>query len=681
MSIISDPVGRVLGNRYRLVAALGSGAFAHVFLAEDLVLQRRVAVKVLQPALARDETFLRRFRAEARSVAALNHPHVLQVFDWGEGTGGPYLVLEYLEGGSLFDILNSGQRLAPYQAARVGGQAAEGLAYAHGRGLVHRDVKPANLLFDEEGRVRVADFGVARALSGTALTESGGTMLGTARYASPEQAQGRPLDGRSDVYSLALVLYEAVTGSVPFAKGSLLETLQARIGAELPKNVALGPLAEVLTRAAHPNVDERPDAATFAQQLRAVADQLPHGGPLPLVRRAPLEGLALGASAFGELPAEGPADLTLAGTRAHAAGPGAGGRTGALAYPGEPTPSNPAVLAERRVPLSPSAPPRRRRWPWVLAVVVIVACLLAAGAVYAVRDHLFTPSHPLPSVVGDTLSAARRALSADHFVVRVASAVQSTSVKAGDVVSESPKSGTVLKQGATITVTPSAGPPSVAVPQTLARLDCAVATQLLTEAHLKADCPALSTYSKTVPEGDVISWSYAGTLDPKTAPYGATIKVTVSEGKPPVTLANYAGQSWTTVDATLASEGLQPKEVETYSTTVPAGDVISTTPGAGQTVPADATVTVTVSQGPSEVKMPTVVGDTVAKATAAIEKVGLKVGAVYGPKTATGEVFTSVPLAGQKVKVGTEVALYTERAGAQTGATPTGTGGGGFTRF
>ena len=186
MPLISDSIGRVLGKRYRLLSALGTGASAHVYLAEDVSLQRHVAVKVLQPGLATDEAFLKRFRAEARSVASLNHPHVLRVFDWGDDADGPYLVLEYLGGGSLRDLLDRDIRLSHSQAAQLGTEVAQGLAYAHARGLVHRDIKPANLLFDEEGRVRVADFGVARALAEAAWTEPAGAMVGTARYISPE---------------------------------------------------------------------------------------------------------------------------------------------------------------------------------------------------------------------------------------------------------------------------------------------------------------------------------------------------------------------------------------------------------------------------------------------------------------------------------------------------------------
>src|ERR1700689_138182 len=197
MPLITESVGRVLGKRYRLLSAVGAGASAQVFLAEDVSLRRHVAVKVLQPGLADDEAFLKRFRAEARLVASLKHPHLLRVFDWGEETGEPYLVLEYLGGGSLLDLYERGTRLSPSQASLLGAHVARGLAYAHSRGLVHRDIKPANLLFDEEGRVRVADFGVARALAEAAYTEPAGAMVGTARHMAPEPAEGRPGEGRA----------------------------------------------------------------------------------------------------------------------------------------------------------------------------------------------------------------------------------------------------------------------------------------------------------------------------------------------------------------------------------------------------------------------------------------------------------------------------------------------------
>ena len=208
---------------------------------------------------------------------------MLRVFDWGEEADGPYLVLEYLGGGSLRDLLDRDVRLSHAQAAQLGAEVAQGLAYAHVRGLVHRDIKPANLLFDEESRVRIADFGVARALAEAAWTEPAGAMVGTARYISPEAAEGKPVDGRADVYSLALVLYEAVTGSVPFVTDTTMGTLAARIGQTLPHDPLLGPLDDVLARAAAPDVTPgstrracRPGSAPWPRPC-------PTAQPLPLV--------------------------------------------------------------------------------------------------------------------------------------------------------------------------------------------------------------------------------------------------------------------------------------------------------------------------------------------------------------------------------------------------------------
>ena len=244
MSRMTDQIGRVLSGRYRLIAPVGTGASAQVFLADDVRLRRRVAVKVLHAALADDDAFLRRFRAEAQAAAALNHPNIVAVYDWGDDDGAPYIVTEYLGGGSLRAVLDQGVRLSQSQVLLVGLEATRALDYAHRRGFVHRDVKPANLLFGDDARLRVADFGLARALAEAAWTEPQGAVLGTARYASPEQAQGQPVDGKADVYSLGLVLIEAVTGAVPFSADTTIATLMARVGKPVEVPDALGPAAE-----------------------------------------------------------------------------------------------------------------------------------------------------------------------------------------------------------------------------------------------------------------------------------------------------------------------------------------------------------------------------------------------------------------------------------------------------
>ena len=274
-------IGRVLGGRYRLVAPIGMGASAQVYLADDVKLRRRVALKMLHDALAGDSEFLRRFRAEARAAAALSHPNVMAVYDWGDGDVA-FIVTEYLPGGSLRALLDGGAPLSPAQALGVGLEAARALDYAHRRGFVHRDIKPANLLFGEEQRLRIADFGLARALAEAAWTEPQGAVLGTARYASPEQAKGETLTGKADVYSLALVLVEAVTGEVPFVADTTLGTLMARVGRPLEVPDALGPLQAVLTRAGVADPQERIDARTLATGLLRAAKQLGRPAPLPL---------------------------------------------------------------------------------------------------------------------------------------------------------------------------------------------------------------------------------------------------------------------------------------------------------------------------------------------------------------------------------------------------------------
>ena len=283
----SAEIGRELGGRYRLVAPIGIGTSSRVFLAVDTQLRRRVAVKLLHAALAADDSFLRRFRAEARAAGALSHPNIVAVYDWGEDETDdgvvPYLVTEYLGGGSLRRILDRGRPLSPSQALIVGLDTARALGHAHRRGLIHRDVKPGNLLFDTEGRLRLADFGLARALAEAAWTEPTGTMLGTARYASPEQAMGRRLDGRSDVYSLALVMVECVTGQVPFAADTTTGTLALRTQSDLDVPAELAGLRGPLTRAGRLDPDERPDADELEISLMAAAESMPRPEPLPLV--------------------------------------------------------------------------------------------------------------------------------------------------------------------------------------------------------------------------------------------------------------------------------------------------------------------------------------------------------------------------------------------------------------
>ena len=690
MPSITDSIGRVLGDRYRLVTAVGTGASAHVYLAEDVNLHRQVAIKVLHPALAHDASFLKRFRAEARAVAALNHPNVLQVYDWGEDADGPFLVLEYLAGGSLRRVLDRGARLTPEQAVNVGRQAAAGLAYAHRRGLAHRDVKPENLLFDTDERLRIADFGLARALAEAAWTEPEGTVLGTARYASPEQALAHPIDGRADVYALSLVLFEAVTGGVPFVGDTSLATLSARVGALLPEHPDLGPLYDVLLWGAAPEVEERIDAEELGRRLAALSVSLP--APEPLV-------LPGAPSAGGGTvdPAEAPTELGASLTEIGApvvpppgVGPGTSrGRRRRGAVPVVPVGGPAAVPGASPVPgavgdggsdaaadgdgggtVEPGGSEaagtqrdgrdRPRRWPWVAAVIVLVLALAGAGTAVAVESHVFTPTHPIPSLVGKTVPAATAATRADHFPVRVTGHTFSITTPAGVILTQqpgpTPRHGAGARQGTVISVTVSAGLPPVTIPNLTTFSSCKDAIAALAAIHLVAVCPSsVAQYSPTVPSGAIL-----GSSPTQSALYGSTVTIITSKGHAPVTVPAVAGVGTTYAGAVTALQGagFQVKRIDEYSSTVAAGAVIGTTPdpSAGPQ-PYGSTVTVAVSLGPKPVPVPDVTDDSIGQAESALQAAGLVVGGAYGPPKAKVVIGTD-PAAGTVVLPGTTVYLY-----------------------
>src|SRR5580700_10301447 len=665
MPLISDSIGRVLGKRYRLLSALGTGASAHVYLAEDVSLQRHVAVKVLQPGLATDEAFLKRFRAEARSVASLNHPHVLRVFDWGDDADGPYLVLEYLGGGSLRDLLDRDIRLSHSQAAQLGTEVAQGLAYAHARGLVHRDIKPANLLFDEEGRVRVADFGVARALAEAAWTEPAGAMVGTARYISPEAAAGKPVDGRADVYSLALVLYEAVTGTVPFVTDTTMGTLAARIGQPLPHDPALGPLDDVLARAAAPDVSARLDAAGLSARLGALAAALPTPAPLPLVfphleKSAPIAGFQ--APGVGELTdtkiaAVGAATAVAAGGTMVAAGAPVGTKAG----PGEVFDAE-AFGRSKGGGGAPMPPPAKRRawWrgrqTWVIAGVALALVLLAAGLAVAFGTNVLTPSHPTPTLANLTVAQARTSLDKVHMNLAEGTLIKSITVGSGDIVSQNPKAGVSVKEGTTVTVVVSDGPPNVTVPS-LAGMTCPQASNALTAAHFKSVC-APGAYNNNVQAGVLSIWTIGSTQNPTKAPYGSTITLVPSLGHEPATVPQIP-QTYTfaQAQAALQAVGLTATQNNQNSTSVPSGDVISTAPASGAQAPYGSAVTVNVSTGPPTTTVPDVKGDSIQEATSAMQNAGLSVSGVSGDPSR--KVVGTQPSIGSTVPTGSAVQLFT----------------------
>ena len=700
ISRVSDRVGQVLGGRYRLLGPIGTGASATVYMADDVVLRRRVAVKVLHAALADDAAFLKRFQAEAQAAAALNHPHVMAVHDWGQGDV-PYLVTELLGGGSLRAMLDTGARLDPAQTHLVGLEAARGLDYAHRRGFVHRDIKPANLLFDEDGRLRIADFGLARALAEAAWTEPMGAILGTARYASPEQAQGRPLDGRSDVYSLALVLVESVTGEVPFTADTTIGTLMARVDRPLPVPEALGPLVPALEAAGRPDPDDRPDAATFATMLMAAGD-------LGKVAALPLAGTALIDP--DEFEPREPTTLFVAERQLRAdldpeimAAPPGTTTNGLIIVgggDGDDVPSQPETVKIDRAALADDAdepltrtqrrqrrkedkqnakllaagasaealgadpipdeilgggePPSTKRRGWRIALWVALAVVLLGAGGTGIWYLTRTPTFLVADFVGGPVATAEAAATADNFEIDRTDVFDET-VEAGVVIAQDPGAGITLDEGSTVRLTVSAGPPPVAVPTDLGGKPLSQVTEELAAVGLSVG-EVKAVFDENWPKDAVLS------LAPETPPElpkGSAVGLVVSDGPTPRQIP--AGLVGTDVEAAtiaLRAVGLTAGRQDAFSDTVPPGIIIATDPGEGATVPRDSTVTLVVSVGPETVVIPSsIIGKSVTEATTTLQSLGLSVSGIQGSplNTVTG----TSPAVGQSVLKNTSVALIT----------------------
>jgi len=662
MSHMTEHVGRVVGGRYRLLAPLGSGASAEVYLADDVRLRRRVAVKILHPALAADDGFLRRFRAEARAAASLSHPNILAVFDWNGDEQPPYIVTEYLSGGSLRSLLDGDQRLTPSQALLVGLSAAQALDRAHRQGFVHRDIKPANLLFGGDARLRIADFGLARAIAEAGWTEPTGTVLGTARYSSPEQARGEPLDGRSDVYSLALVLVEAVTGVVPFTLDTTIGTLMARLEGSVEVPDELEGLAPVVARAGQLAPEDRPDAGTLAQELIAAATDLPRPAPLPLVAGSGTAGSPSGGSggedgrdrtilhgAIGEADPTAPQPRPVVAPAPIIPGlPGSDGvvPSGSLPTHGPGHPSGPLPPPPR---LAPTARSDRMRQLLIGAVAVIVAVAVGV-AVTLVVTQAQRPSHEVPQA----LIGIPKAEVTDHvgdFGWRISYEEQESDEAPGTVLSTDPAPGASLREGGRLTVAVSAGPPTVAVPESasLQGLTQDQVTEVLGASGIGLVPEFVPTPHPTVPVDMVIGLA-ADT--PDELPTGATVKVEISTGPPGPTIVDVTGWEAEAAGAELSEAGLTVSYRAEVNDGITPGTVIRTEPAAGTTLPAGSPVVVVVAQG-SMVEVPPIVGQRLGDARSMLEQSGLVLGNVSGSDDS--RVVGSWPWPGTQVPAGSSV--------------------------
>ena len=603
---LQDPlVGQVLDGRYRVDARIAVGGMATVYRAVDTRLDRVLALKVMHPALAADVSFVDRFIREAKSVARLAHPNVVQVFDQGADGSYVYLAMEYVAGCTLRDVLRERGALQPRAALDILEPVLAALGAAHRAGFVHRDMKPENVLIGDDGRVKVADFGLVRSVD--TVTNTTGTVLGTISYLAPEQIEHGTADPRVDVYACGVVLYEMLTGDRPHYGDSAATVLYKHIHEDVPPPSAAVPglayqLDELVAAATARTPDLRPyDAVALLAHARETRASL-RPDQLDAI---PPQALTSDRDIAEDRTSVIPRSLTVPRPLPVNEDEGQQGlhRTSVLASP-------PPLPPQRR------AGGARRRGP--LAIVVAILLVLGVGAgVWYINSGQFTK---VPAVLAKTQSKASEQLSEAGLDLGTVKHAYSDTVKRGTVISTDPVPGTRIRDNASVSLTVSDGPEIVPVPDLKGyRLDKA-------KALLKTDGlePGMVTreFDDDVPKGFVISTDPAeGTKRHA----GSAIALTVSKGSA-VDVPDVTGEDLDDAKADLEDAGLKVKvAAEQVNSEYDKGQVAAQTPEADSQVGEGDTVTLTVSKGPEQVEVPDVTGDSVDDAKQALQDAGFEV--------------------------------------------------------
>jgi beta-lactam-binding protein with PASTA domain len=657
MTLSRPPAGHLLDSRYRVDSWLARGGMATVYLGTDTRLDRTVALKIAHPEVASDPEFAQRFIAEARSVARLSSPNVVAVYDQGSDGGLLYLAMEYVPGRTLRELLRASGRLSPGRALDIIEGVLSGLAAAHEAGIVHRDVKPENVLINSAGAVKVADFGLARAMGGGDLTRTG-MIIGTAAYLAPEQVARSASDARTDVYAVGVMLFEMLTGRQPHTGGSPLEVAHKHVNEPVPAPSSLEPglpaaLDELVALATSRDPARRPDdAGRFLSSVIEVRRGLP--APAPGKDRQPGT-----PDAHPDYPELGPV-------------PGYPGRhrevgrpvQGPLPWPGA-APQRPALLPAGGVPgkessglaaigLAPAAQagqadqmnhtlvvpalggdgfppdgypphgrrdrrdrePRLQRWLFSRRLAYIALALAVVVVIAAIAWWMSSGRYEtVPRLRGVAVSTARAELDNLGFRVRVGRGRNSDLPK-GEVLSTSPAASARAARGSTVTIVESLGPKMIRVPQ-VTGVSLQDAVTALKKAGLRPG-RVITEASPTIAAGIVVSTSpVAGTAWPADKP----VAITVSAGPP---LPDFVGQQLQQAQATAQQGGYQLDPV-TVRGNQPQGTIVSQSPAPGTPITAHEVVTVKVSAGPPLVTIPNVTGMTVRHATAVLQQAGFQV--------------------------------------------------------
>ncbi|HEU4867295.1 MAG TPA: Stk1 family PASTA domain-containing Ser/Thr kinase [Actinomycetota bacterium] len=587
--------GKHYGGRYEVKGSIASGGMAEVFVARDSMLDRLVALKLMHPEFARNEAFIERFRREAQAAASLNDPRIVAIYDWGSDAGTYFIVMEYVEGNTLAEIIKASGPLPISKATKIAIDVLGGLHLAHLKGIVHRDVKPANIAITVGGQIKVMDFGIARAAHDGAMTVTQtGMVIGTASYFSPEQAQGKPVDARSDIYSVGIVLYEMLTGVVPFKGESPVAVAYKHVTEDPapPRSLAedIPPALEaVVMKAISKNPDNRYQTAL---EMCRDLERVLRGEQ---VEATPLMSSSERTAMMGAAPYADP-------------GPYA-----------QPRPSY-ETGPERTSVLPPAGPPPRRA-PAARGVakgLVTVAVLVAIGIAvmaYFMLSETQVPDVTVPKVTGLPLEEAERLLNDEGLESRVARRQPSADVPALAVISQDPEDGRKVAEGAVVALVISQGPEVVDVPS-LTGLSRQEAEARLAEAGLVAG-EVTSEASDTVPEGQLISQSPASGKIEK----GEPVNFVVSTGKKLVEVPAVGGLTQDEAAARIGEQGLTAKVATACDGSKADKTVLVQDPAPGEQVPDKSEVTITVN---SQIKVPGVVGQQAAAAANQLEAAGFK---------------------------------------------------------
>jgi serine/threonine-protein kinase len=638
--------GTLVDGRYRVISRLGSGGMADVFLAEDQQLGRKVALKLLHRRFAEDPGFVERFRREAQAAAGLQHPNVVSVYDRGSHDDTYYIVMEYLPGRTLKQVIREEAPLDPIRAIEITIQILKAARFAHRRGVIHRDLKPHNVMVeDDSDHIKVTDFGIARA-GASDMTETG-SIMGTAQYLSPEQAQGHAVSAPSDLYSVGVVLYELLTGRVPFdAESAVTIALKHVSEAPVPPS-RLNPnvppeLEQIVLWTLNKNPADRP---ADADQLIAALEHAKATIVSGTRGQRTASFVAVGGAA-GAVPAEAATGVP----------PPQAPRAAFVAAP--PTEAPPPETPEPD--RSPASSGGRGAWLWVL-----VAALLIGGGVAA---YLLTrPKQVIvPIVVNEQQSLA---------IAKVTNAGLTPSVitepntdPPGTVVSQDPLGRAQADQGSTVRIVVSSGPGNASVPPVV-EMSKPAAEKLIKKDGLTVGSTP-TAYSATVAVGDIVRTDPgAGT----SVPVGSDVTLFVSSGPAPVKVPSVVGDT-----ESAAKSALAPLNVTITTSQQPSSQTPGTVTSQSMTgsVPAGSTINLVIAEAPPMVKVPTVTGDTAAAASKALKAAGFSVtqtSMTVTDQTEDGTVISQTPNAGRQAKKGATVTIVVGKftAPTQTTSTPT----------